>query len=289
MRVIELGDGTPEVAVVGGIHGDEPCGPTAIDRFLTEAHDVERSVKFIVANQEALAANTRYIDEDLNRAFPGAPDAETHEGWLAHRLAIELRGCTILSLHSTQSYAEPFALCDTVDEVVADVVPSLPVEVLIETGRFTNGRLIEHAQTIEVECGLQGTQSAAENGYWLIRAFLDAMGVLEASEEEKKKEKEEKEEEEKEEEKEEDTPGHMNASKRDPIPVFRLEEKLPKPPANRYEVFASNFLPVETGDRFAEADGAAAIAERDFYPVLLSADGYEDVFGYAARKVGTLG
>lgn len=269
MRVTELGDGPPEVAVVGGIHGDEPCGPAAIDRFLSESPDLDRPVKFVVANEEALSAGTRYLDEDLNRAFPGSPDADTHEGRLAHRLASELRGSTVLSLHSTQSYAEPFALCDTVDEVIRGVVPQLPVDVLIETDRFTDGRLIEHAHTVEVECGLQGSESAADNGYWLVRAFLAATGALSAPIGEE--------------------PVRTDAGAGDPIRVFRLQEKLPKPPADRYEVYAHNFQRVAAGERFAVAGDDEAVADREFYPVLLSAYGYENVFGYAATKVGTLG
>jgi len=40
--------GTPAVAAVGGIHGDEPCGVRAIDRFLRESpvDDVQRPVNF---------------------------------------------------------------------------------------------------------------------------------------------------------------------------------------------------------------------------------------------------
>ncbi|AUX08532.1 succinylglutamate desuccinylase/aspartoacylase [Halalkaliarchaeum desulfuricum] len=269
MRVTELGEGVPEVAVVGGIHGDEPCGPTAIERFLAGDPDLERPVKFVVANEEALAAGVRYLDEDLNRAFPGSPDADTHEGQLAHRLASELRGSTVLSLHSTQSYAEPFALCDTVDEVIRGVVPHLPVDVLIETAQFTDGRLIEHAHTVEVECGLQGSEEATDNGYWLIRAFLTATGALSAPGAEE--------------------PVRTGAGNGEGIRVYRLEEKLPKPPAERYEVFARNFSRVQAGEPFAVADGSESVAQRDFYPVLLSAYGYEDVFGYAATKIGTLG
>lgn len=31
-----LGDGEPEIAVVGGIHGDEPCGVNAVETLLDE-------------------------------------------------------------------------------------------------------------------------------------------------------------------------------------------------------------------------------------------------------------
>ena len=268
MRIHQLGDGVPEVAVVGGIHGDEPCGPAAVERLVAEAPVVERPVKLIVANEEALARDVRFVDEDLNRAFPGDPNAESREGRLAHDLARELEGCTTLALHSTQSFAEPFALCDTVDEVVRAVVPHLPVDVLVETDLFTRGRLIEYPHTVEVECGLQGSDEAAENAYWLTRAFLSATGALAPPTAD-------------------ESAGAIHTA-RDEVDVFRLLEPLRKPPAEEYQVFAHNFERVEAGERFAVADGETFTADEPFYPVLLSARGYADLFGYAAEKVGTL-
>ncbi len=266
MDVFELGEGTPEVAVVGAIHGDEPCGIRAIDRLLSEDPPVERPVKLIVANEEALAADERYLEEDLNRAFPGDPDAETHEGRLAHRLRSELTGCTTLAIHSTQSYADPFAVVDSMDEVTRGVTPHLPVDTIIQTDAFTEGRLIEHPHTLEVEAGLQGSEAAADNAYWLVRAFLAATGALSA-------------------------PGAedvVDAGGREDVDVFRLRDRIPKPPAEEYEVFARNFRRVESGERFAAADGEPLVAEESFYPVLLSAYGYRDQFGYVAEKVGAI-
>jgi hypothetical protein len=270
MRIYELGEGTPEVAVVGAIHGDEPCGEVAIERFVGEDPPVRRPVKLVVANEEALDAGTRYVDEDLNRAFPGDPDADSHEKRLASHLVRELRGCTTLSLHSTQSYAEPFALVDRVDAVTRSICPRLPVRVVVETDRFTDGRLIELPHTIEVECGLQGTDEAAENGYGLVRAFLDATDVLDAADER--------------------LPEATRATVTGDgdVTVYRLLDPIPKTPGGDHEVFAANFEVVAEGDRFAATDGDPLVADRSFYPVLLSADGYEAIFGYVAERVGTL-
>lgn len=270
MRIYELGEGVPEVAVVGSIHGDEPCGVRAIERLVATEPDAARPVKLIVANEEALDAGVRYLDEDLNRVFPGDPNADSHERRLAHDLSREVRGCTTFSLHSTQSYAKPFALVDAVGTVSRTICPQLPVDELVETAEFAGGRLIDHAHTVEVECGLQGTDDAAENAYWLVRAFLAATGVLPAPVED------------------EATPGSLNRRNADAVTVYRMLERIPKEPADRYEVFVENFERVEAGDRFAAADDREFTADRDFYPVLLSAYGYEDVFGYAADKVGTL-
>ncbi|AEN05549.1 succinylglutamate desuccinylase/aspartoacylase family protein [Halolamina sp.] len=265
MQIHQLGEGQPELAIVAGIHGDEPCGVRAVERILEEAPEVKRPVKFIIANEEALAAGERFLEEDLNRAFPGDPDG-THESRLAHDLAREVQGCTVLALHSTQSYAEPIVVIDTVDEIARSLAPRLPAEVLIETDEHTDGRLIEHAHTIEVECGLQGSEQAAENAYWLVQAFLSASNVLAAPTSDER----------------------LAAPERSEVRVFRLDGPIPKPPGREYEVVVPNFEKVGAGERFAVADGNALTANEPFYPVLLSADGYDDIFGYAATTAGSL-
>ncbi|MFB6250909.1 MAG: succinylglutamate desuccinylase/aspartoacylase family protein [Halobellus sp.] len=271
MRIYELGEGTPEVAVVGSIHGDEPCGERAIERFRAENPSVERPVKLVIANEEALEAGVRYLDTDLNRSFPGDPSADTHEGRLAYNLARELRGKTVLSLHSTQSYAEPFALIEEVDAIARSVCPYLPIEYLVETGPFAVGRLIDHPHTVEVECGLQRSDEAAANAYWIVRAFLSATGVLPAPIEG-----------------DVEPPLSLHRRDGDEVTVFRLLDQIPKGPAEDYRVFVDNFQRVAPGDPVAAADGEAFNAESEFYPVLLSANGYEDVYGYAADRLGTL-
>jgi hypothetical protein len=266
MQIHQLGEGQPELAVVAGIHGDEPCGVRAVERLIAEEPDVERPVKLIVANEDALEAGKRYLEADLNRVFPGDPEGDAHEVRLAHELAREVQGCTVLALHSTQSYADPIAVIDTVDEIARSFAPLLPVDVLVETDNHTDGRLIEHAHTIEMECGLQGSDEAADNAYWLTRAFLAAANAL-------------------------SVPGaddRLAQSERGKVSVFRLDGPIAKPPGREYDVVVPNFERVQAGERFAIADGEALTADEPFYPVLLSAEGYDDIFGYAAQAVGTL-
>lgn len=267
MRIEQLGDGRPEVAIVAGIHGDEPCGPRAVERLLTEHPDVERAVKVIVANERALERGVRYINEDLNRVFPGDPDAETYEKRLAHELVTELRDCTVLSLHSTQSYAQPFALVDKVNAVARSICPYLPVSELVETDRFTRGKLISHPHTLEVECGLQGSDEAIEHAYDLIRGFLAGTGALPLPEGE----------------------NPVNPGERDQVDVFRMDQPVRKNGGSEFDVLVENFRRVDEGETFATADGEALVAEEPFVPVLMSAYGYEDIFGFTAEYVGALG
>ncbi|MFB6303547.1 MAG: succinylglutamate desuccinylase/aspartoacylase family protein [Haloferacaceae archaeon] len=259
MRVYQLGEGTPEVAVVGGIHGDEPCGARAVERIVADDPPVERPVRLVVANEAALERSVRYVDADLNRSFGDDVPEDAHEYDLARDLAEALEGCTVLSLHSTQSYAEPFGIVNGVDGPVPDIAPHLSVAALVDVDD-DEGRLfaLEATELVEVEAGRQGSDRAAENAYRLAREFLTATGAL---------------------------PGET--ASRD-VPVYRLDDRIEKPPAERYEVFAENFAEVEAGEPFAAVDGDRLVAERPFYPVLMSAEGYEDVLGYVGDRVGVL-
>jgi predicted deacylase len=261
MQIDRFGEGDPAVAVVGGIHGDEPCGVTAVEHFVAQRPAVERPVAFVVANEEAVSAGTRGVDADLNRSFPGDSDSEKHEERLAARLTAVLGDCEVLSLHSTQSSARPFAIVNGLGAFERRVCPGLPVEAVVDAGRFDAGRIFASCpRTVEVECGLQGSEQAANNAVEITRAFLQTTGVL---------------------------PG-PGPTPTEPLPVFELERAVEKHVADEYEVFAENFEPVREGDRFAAIDGEALRAAEDFYPVLMSAEGYEDQFGYTARKVGRL-
>ncbi|WP_226006723.1 succinylglutamate desuccinylase/aspartoacylase domain-containing protein [Natrinema salinisoli] len=258
MKVAQIGSGTPEVAVVAGVHGDEPCGVRAVERLLDERPTVKRPVKLIIANEEALERRVRFIDEDLNRAFPGDPNAKTHEGRLANELVAELEGCLTFSMHSTQSHADPFAIVNGVSETAKEIVPQLPVTAMVETSNFAEGRLFSAVDTVEVECGLQGSETAAQNADRLTRAFLTAVDAL---------------------------PGDTIYND---LPVYRLTDVIDKGDADSYEVFVENFTEVEAGAPFAAADGDEQIADEPFYPVLMSSNGYRNVFGYAAEKLEVL-
>lgn len=260
MRVEQLGDGEPNFAVVGSIHGDEPCGAHAIETLLDAKPAVDRPVKLIIANERALDRTVRYTESDLNRVFPGDPDADAYETRLAHELLTEIRGCTTLSMHSTQSYSRPFAIVDEAGPLAETICPHLSIDVLVETGGFVKNTLVGYVDVIEVECGMQGSQQAAENAVELVYEFLAAAGVLSGPVES-------------------DTMS---------VPVFQLQRQIPKDPESSYAVHVDNFERVDAGAPYATHDETEMCAEEPFYPVLMSSHGYERQLGYAAERSGML-
>jgi len=263
MRIEHFGDGPPELAVVGGIHGDEPCGINAIEQLLDDPPTFQRPIVFVIANEQAIAEGQRYVEEDLNRAFPGDERAKTHERRLAAALRETIGDCLTLSMHSTQSYDGTFALVNEITEAVQPTLQRLPVDAVVDVGSHSKGRLFDAVpNTIEVECGYQRSPEATENAKQLLQVFLEATGAI--------------------------APDETRA--REPVdpPLYRLDRQIPKAEAQRYDVYAENFERVAEGEPFAAADGNEVVAEEPFYPVLLSPYGYETVFGYTAEHLGTI-
>jgi hypothetical protein len=260
MRVETLGEGDPEIAVVAAIHGDEPCGVHAVETLLDEPPVLQRPVKLVIANERALDRDVRFIDTDLNRAFPGDSTAEAHEQRLAADLLDELRGCRTIGLHATQSTSKPFAIVTETGPLAETVCPQLSVEAVVEAGACGDTALGAHVGAIEVECGRQGSEQAAGTAERLVSEFLQATDAI---------------------------PGTESPERT--LPVYRLQQPIPKRDATAYDVLVPNFEQVEEGTPYATIDGTPQIAEAAFCPVLMSAEGYEDQFGYAAELTDRLG
>lgn len=252
MDVEIVGNGEPEVAVIGSIHGDEPCGKKAIEKFKDSDFELKRPVKLIIANEEALENSTRYIDCDLNRSFPGSRESDDHEKVLAAKIMDEVDGLDVLSLHSTKSYSGPFAAMSELNEEKMDLVRRTGVRIASYHANEEIDCLAEYTTTVSVECGFQGSERAVENAYRIMKNFLAAEGVVD-----------------------------LDYRISDPE-VFKVYDTIEKPD---FEFTAVNFQKVEEGEVYARNGNDELKARETFYPVLMSTDGYETILGHKARKL----
>jgi predicted deacylase len=263
MRLVERGSGRPRVAVVGGIHGDEPSGERIVERLVDrlDEDDVEGTVQLLVANEPALAAGVRYTETDLNRTFPGEVDSEEYERSLATRVTAILEGAdAILALHSSQSAPPPFAIYSRLTESVRRTIAGLPVEYVLDAGNLRGTTLdstLPH--TVSIEVGKQGSAAAVEFGYDATVAYLRAHGSLTDAE-----------------------PTFT------PTTVVEGLEEVPKGGGDPH-VYYENFEDVPVGEVFARDDVYTHRVEREgIVPVLASEHGYEDIFGMYGRVTSTL-
>ncbi|WP_144797882.1 M14 family metallopeptidase [Halorubrum depositum] len=265
METFERGSaGSARVAIVGGIHGDEPAGERIVRRLADELDETGAGsgcVRLIVANEPALAAGTRYTDADLNRVFPGDPDSDEYERALAPRLAAELEGMdAVLALHTSHSAPPPFAIYSDPTESVRRSVTGMPVEFVVDSGGLRSTTLdsvVPH--TVSIEVGRQGSEEAVAFGYEACLAFLRAHGALD------------------------DEPPTFTETT-----VVAGDEEVPKG-GGEPRVHFANFEAIPPGAVFAEDDVYTHRVEKEgVVPILASEHGYEEIFGIYGRVTGTM-
>ncbi|GAA0716140.1 hypothetical protein J2744_000843 [Halorubrum trapanicum] len=267
--------GSARVAIVGGIHGDEPAGVRIVERLAAELSPLdlpdgeatdgdaesEGFVRLILANEPAIEAETRYTDADLNRAFPGDADSDEYERALAPRLAAELEGVdAVLALHTSHSAPPPFAIYSDLTESVRRTVTGLPVDHVVDAGGLRSTTLdsaVPH--TVSIEVGRQGSEEAVAFGYEACRAFLRAHGALA------------------------DEPPTFSETV-----VVEGREEVPKG-GGEPRVHYANFEAIPEGAVFAEDDVYThRVEEPGVVPILASERGYDDIFGMYGHVSGVV-
>lgn len=247
MKTEVIGDGEPEYAIVGAIHGNEAEGWEAIQRFIDSDYELNQSVKAVMANEEAVENGERFVEKDLNRVFPGDRDG-VHEERLAADLLEELEGLKVLDLHTTGSKKSPFAIITHHGETERELARSTGMDHLIDM-TYVEGGMLDYLEAVAVEASRKGDTTGEL--YDTILNFLAAEGVIE-------------------EEYERTDPEFFE--------VYDLEEGA------GYEFLAENFEPVEQGEVYARKDGDQRVAEESFHPVLMSTDGYDELIGFKSKK-----
>ncbi len=106
----------PHLLVLGGVHGNEVCGPAAIDHILGLFNSGKiqmqaGTVTFVpICNPRAYAENKRFIDRNLNRALTKRAEPKAYEEFLMNELAVLLEECDVLlDIHSYRAGGPAFA------------------------------------------------------------------------------------------------------------------------------------------------------------------------------------
>ena len=126
--------------ILGGIHGNEPCGTRALLslRNKIEKHEITLSSGNLTivpfSNPEACKQNKRYIDYDANRLFGKTDEVSSaaYELKLIPELKTLIENCDLLlDLHSFSGKGAPFIFKDYDDEVSDTWSRSLGIEHII--------------------------------------------------------------------------------------------------------------------------------------------------------------
>jgi succinylglutamate desuccinylase len=175
----------PSLVILGGIHGNEPCGVYAVEKLLAmlttgELVLTRGALTLITANTDALKQNVRFLVVNLNRLFK---DNSSVVDCAEIRRAEELKpllskASHVLDLHSTSQPSPPFIVCEEGDKSFAE---RLGVDWIVTGWAALDPALdgdtctwaSKHgAQAVTLECGQHTDPTAPEF------AFAAAMRAL---------------------------------------------------------------------------------------------------------------
>jgi predicted deacylase len=187
----------PRLLVFGAIHGNEVCGPLALERLASELESGQLglsrgSLRMVpVCNEGAFVARSRYVDENLNRVFQTHDAPRSHERRLANQLAPLVEGSDyLLDLHSMQAKGDPFVFLNRPNPHSEDFCKALGTEWIVKgwpelyesfpelqaccTQTYADRQGVPNAL---IECGSHDDPAAAEVAYGAVRRALAHLGM----------------------------------------------------------------------------------------------------------------
>jgi succinylglutamate desuccinylase len=252
------GSGKPVVAVIGSMHGDEPVGARVISA-LKRRPVVCGTLVTIVGNPAALKKEKRYLDEDLNRCFPGKKSG-SREAVLAHEIMHVIRSADYcIDIHSTTTNTTRALIVKRKTAGVKKLIALTdPDHVVIMPKGVGEGSLINHHNAaVSLEYGRHHASATYAHSLRATLSALERLGMI------RKKPRVWK----------TRTPNH-----------FRVYGTEPKPKGLVMAKGILNLRLVEKGDLLGTVRGKKIFASESFYPFLFGPKAYPDIMGFKAKK-----
>ena len=240
-------------------HGDELIGLRVAEEIKKYNID-EKNLKINRANQKAYELKKRYVDSDLNRAFPG-----DNKGDYEHRLAKKItkiieKADLVIDIHSTTSELKD-AICVTkLDNDTKKIIDIISPKYVLLVETIKDCILISKAKVgIVFEYGKDDDSEVLQNIVRDIKKILIHYKLI----------KEEK-------------IVHKENTK-----IFNMIQEVPKPHGFKLLPEIENYKLVKKGQIFAQKDNEVLKAEFDFYPLIFANDNYDEIFGFAGIEIKT--
>lgn len=173
------------------LHGNEPSGTRALQRWLCERETPKTNTVFYIGSVHAALAAPEYS----HRTLPGEPDANRcfvepfngPAGELSKRLIDDIRAMApeaLVDLHNNTGHNPAYAVLTRLDRTHAQLTRLFAAKCVLSDIRL--GTLIEATEeicpSVVIECGLAGARQADEAAFQGLRAFLTKDDVFESVE-----------------------------------------------------------------------------------------------------------
>lgn len=237
-------------------HGDETAGIPVANR-VRKLSLIKGTFSVHRANELAFKRKKRFIDQDLNRSFPGKKSGN-HEQKLACAILPIIRSADIvIDIHTTRSGLRDSIIVTKLDRKTREYVEVIqPRFVLIMNATKSNALISEAKVGIGFEYGGNSTRTIQGTAIGIER-LLSHLGMIQKK---------------------------LPAITREPK-WFDVHSTVPKPKNAVLLSKIKNYKEIKKGESFAKVGKELIYAEQDFYPILFGNNSYTEIFGFAARRL----
>jgi succinylglutamate desuccinylase len=238
-------------------HGDEKIGLKVAKEI--EKLNIDKNILSVqVANRRAFESRKRFIDQDLNRSFPGRKDGN-HEEQIAYRLLPVIKSAdVVIDIHSTKSELKDALIVTKLDKNTYRYIKVIQPKYVLVMNATKNNALISQAKIgIAFEYGKDNNSNTLKNIVTDIKKLFKHLGLI-----------------------------NVRFHRRNRITkYFNVFSKVHKPKGYKLLKKIKNYKLVHKGEAFARRGDDYLIAEEDFYPILFGERNYKDYFGFRGKRM----
>jgi succinylglutamate desuccinylase len=188
IKTIDSKKAGPTVTIMGGVHGNEPCGVKTLLYLIENLELISGKVNLIFGNPKAIEKKVRYIDTNLNRIFKEDKDLsqkekESYEYSRSREIIPYLiESDVLIDLHSISSKeTNPFVICN---EDSLSLAKHLPVSICchgfdsIEPGATEYFIYKNKKMGVCIECGFHEKDETFQFALNSVNILLSKLGMI---------------------------------------------------------------------------------------------------------------
>lgn len=238
-------------------HGDEKIG-LKVAKEIEKLNINKNNLIIHVANEKAFKLKKRFVEQDLNRSFPGKKDGN-HEQKIAYKISKIIKSAdVVIDIHSTKSELKDSVIVTKLDKNTKKCIEAIQPKYVLIMNATKNNALISQAKIgLAFEYGKDNDPNVLKKTIRDIKKLFYHFGILK----------------------------NRYYKRKTPTQYFNVFSSVPKPRGYKIVKNIKNYNLVCKGKPFATNGKNFIIAEEKFYPILFGEKSYKNIFGFKGKKI----
>lgn len=243
-----------KILLIIATHGNEKIGLKVV-KEIEKLHINNLIIQ--IGNKKALELNKRYIDQDLNRSFPGKKNGNYEERRAFELIPIIKSADLVLDIHSTTSDTKNTLIVNKINKETLGCIKSIQPKYVVIMKKSKNSLISQAKIGISFEYGKDNDMITIKKTIVDIKKLLNYLGLIKTK-----------------------SPKNKTTTK-----YFNVSSIVPKPKGYKLIKKVKNYTLIRRGDAYAASKNKKLTAEEDFYPILFGEKNYKDYFGFKGEKI----